>query len=84
MPTNHLKVRRCEAAFVLLVLSVLPLQSIIEVLYYFVDESSKEQESFGREGKDTNEENDDGQRGGGKEDSYWWTRFQVGIFLGSG
>lgn len=38
------------------------------------DENTKEQESFGREGRDRNDDRDE--RGGKKQESHWWTRFQ--------
>ncbi|XP_069549707.1 mitochondrial inner membrane m-AAA protease component AFG3L1-like [Brachyistius frenatus] len=42
------------------------------------DESIKEQESLGR---NTNENSDERRRGGKKEDSDWWTRFQDDFHL---
>lgn len=49
------------------------------VLCYYLDENTKEQESPGREGQYTNDDGDKGRRGGKKEESHWWTRFQVRI-----
>ncbi|XP_040899638.1 AFG3-like protein 1 isoform X2 [Toxotes jaculatrix] len=40
------------------------------------DENTKEQESLGREGRDTNDDGDERRRGRKKEESHWWTRFQ--------
>ncbi|XP_034734961.1 AFG3-like protein 1 [Etheostoma cragini] len=40
------------------------------------DENIKEQESLVREERDTNDGGDERQRGGKKEESHWWTRFQ--------
>lgn len=42
-----------------------------------LDESPKEQESLVREGQDPNDDEDERQRGRKKEESHWWTRFQV-------
>lgn len=44
------------------------------------DENAKAQESFLREGQDrSNNDGDERQRGRKKEESHWWTRFQVWI-----
>ncbi|XP_023139062.2 AFG3-like protein 1 [Amphiprion ocellaris] len=40
------------------------------------DENAKEQESLGREERNTSDDGEDRGRGGKKEESHWWTRFQ--------
>ncbi|XP_070766053.1 mitochondrial inner membrane m-AAA protease component AFG3L1-like [Enoplosus armatus] len=40
------------------------------------DKNTKKPESLVSEGRDTNDDGDEKQRGGKKEESHWWTRFQ--------
>lgn len=40
------------------------------------DENTKEQETLVREGPNTGDDGDERSRGGKKEESHWWTRFQ--------
>uniref|UniRef100_A0AAQ5YLG9 AAA+ ATPase domain-containing protein n=1 Tax=Amphiprion ocellaris TaxID=80972 RepID=A0AAQ5YLG9_AMPOC len=46
------------------------------VSFCYLDENAKEQESLGREERNTSDDGEDRGRGGKKEESHWWTRFQ--------